>query len=129
MAHTLNVHGKNKRVRVAIIKAGYTQASAARKIGYDPCTFSRILSTFELADFEQDQIINKINRLEPLVPQKQKANAYIREALAKTHIPVWKLADELCISEPTMHRKLRHELPMEEQERIVRAIYRMKEAI
>ena len=46
------------------------------------------------------------------------SNKDIRE-LNKSHkIPLWKIAQYLGISEATMTRKLRHELPQEEKEKI-----------
>lgn len=47
------------------------------------------------------------------------ANKIIKEALKEAGITQWKLADILCIHENTLCRKLRHELPIDEQQRIV----------
>lgn len=40
-----------------------------------------------------------------------KANNDIREYAKSKHVCLWQIADELNISEPTMTRKLRRELP------------------
>lgn len=50
------------------------------------------------------------------------ANKTVREAAKSNGVTLWRLADELKISEPTMTRKLRRELTAEEQERLLRII-------
>ncbi len=52
----------------------------------------------------------------------QTANQIIREAARAAHIPLWRLADALGISEPTMTRKLRRELSNAEKETIIAVI-------
>lgn len=49
-------------------------------------------------------------------------NILIRNALAEERVKYWELARFLGISEATLSRKLRDELPAEEQERIVELI-------
>lgn len=46
------------------------------------------------------------------------ANADIRAKAKGAGVRMWELADHLNISEPTVTRKLRHELPQAEKERI-----------
>lgn len=46
------------------------------------------------------------------------SNKKIRSALSEANIPQWKLAELMGISEFTLSRKLRHELPETEQKRI-----------
>ena len=48
-----------------------------------------------------------------------KANNKIREELKKNKVFQWQLADRLEISEPTLTRLLRHELPDEKQEELI----------
>lgn len=54
-----------------------------------------------------------------------KANQDIREALKAKKIPLWRLGDALGVTEMTVIRKLRHELPAEEKERILKVIAEM----
>ena len=49
---------------------------------------------------------------------KMLANADIRAAAKGASVRMWEIADHLNISEPTMSRKLRHELPQTEKDRI-----------
>lgn len=49
-------------------------------------------------------------------------NIMIRDALKKYGVKQWQLAEMLCIGEYTLCRKLRRELPIEEQETIVSII-------
>lgn len=49
-------------------------------------------------------------------------NKVIREALTAAGMKQWQLADLLGISEPTLTRWLRHELPQEKQAEIVAVI-------
>lgn len=56
------------------------------------------------------------------------ANTDIRREAKSAHLTLWKIADALSISEPTMTRKLRRELPDAEKEQIRRAIIELKEA-
>lgn len=49
---------------------------------------------------------------------KMLANADIRAKAKCAGVRMWELADHLNISEPTVTRKLRHELPQAEKDRI-----------
>ena len=51
-----------------------------------------------------------------------KANLMIRDALEGCQVPYWRLADLMKIHPSTLSGKLRHELPVEEQTRIVKLI-------
>lgn len=50
------------------------------------------------------------------------ANETIRKSAKTAGVPLWKVAHKLNISEPTMTRKLRLELPEDEQRRIISII-------
>ena len=50
------------------------------------------------------------------------ANQNIRNRAKEKGIPMWELAASLGISESTISRRLRVELPQQEQERFMRAI-------
>lgn len=54
-------------------------------------------------------------------------NIAVRKAAKRAGIPLWRIADELQISEPTMTRKMRKELVDEERERILKIILRLSE--
>ena len=47
-----------------------------------------------------------------------RANLDIRAAAKSAGVKLWEIADHLKISEPSITRKLRHELPQVEKERI-----------
>lgn len=49
-------------------------------------------------------------------------NTEIREKAKKLGIRLWQIADKLGISEPTMTRKLRHELADGEKQKILNII-------
>ncbi len=50
-------------------------------------------------------------------------NLIVRTALIKHNVRAWELAAKiLCISEPTLYRKLRSELPEDEQRKIASLI-------
>ena len=49
-------------------------------------------------------------------------NFTIRKTAKDKKVPLWAVADRLGISEPTMTRKLRHELPPEEKQQILALI-------
>ena len=56
-------------------------------------------------------------------------NLTIRQTAKAKKVPLWAVADRMNISEPTMTRKLRHELPPEETEKILALIDKLaKEA-
>lgn len=44
----------------------------------------------------------------------------------KSGVPLWKIADALCISEATITRKLRHELTAEEKQKMTALIDSIK---
>ena len=56
-------------------------------------------------------------------------NQEIREAAKKSKVKLWQIADKLGISEPTMTRKLRHELADEEKHRILNIIHELAEGV
>lgn len=53
-------------------------------------------------------------------------NKRIREAIKSNGLRHWQLADALGISEASLVRKLRHEIPEEETDRILEIIGRMR---
>lgn len=53
---------------------------------------------------------------------RSKTNKRIRTSLSLYGIPVWMLADRYGKSENTMYRLFRHELPEDEQDRIITMI-------
>ena len=55
------------------------------------------------------------------------ANVELRRLARAEGIPLWKIAEALKISEPTMTRKMRHELPEKEAEKIKTIIAQLKE--
>lgn len=50
------------------------------------------------------------------------ANQDLRNAAKSAGVPLWKIADALRVSEPTMTRKLRRELPEKEKQQMLRII-------
>ena len=55
-----------------------------------------------------------------------KANARIREALKSSGLHQWELADLLGVAEGTLIRKLRRDLPEDDQQRIIDLINQNK---
>ena len=53
-------------------------------------------------------------------------NQAIRQRLAQAQVKHWQLAEAMSVSEFTLSRRLRHELPAEEQARILDIIDRME---
>lgn len=51
-----------------------------------------------------------------------KANAEIRDAMRKVHMPQWQLAVSLGVCENTVQRWLRVELPPDKKEKILNTI-------
>lgn len=50
-------------------------------------------------------------------------NKIIRDAMFRNNVKYWQLSDDILkISEPTLYRKLRHEIPVEEQKEIAKLI-------
>ena len=47
------------------------------------------------------------------------ANFLIRLKAKELSVPLWQLADQLHISEPTLYRKLRRELPYDKQKEML----------
>lgn len=54
-------------------------------------------------------------------------NAYIRNEAKKHKVCIWEIAEAVGMSESAFCRKLRRELPSEQQEHIVREIHRIAE--
>lgn len=48
----------------------------------------------------------------------EKANIDIRKEAKAANIPLWRIGEALAISENTIIRKMRHELPQKDKERI-----------
>lgn len=55
------------------------------------------------------------------------SNQEIRETAKNKKVRLWQIADKLGISEPTMTRKLRHELTKKEKKRIIKIINELAE--
>ena len=49
-------------------------------------------------------------------------NQDVRKAARIADVPLWKIADAIGVSEPTITRWLRHELPADKKQRILEAI-------
>lgn len=54
-------------------------------------------------------------------------NVRIRQEARDNHVPLWKIAEELGLTDYAFSRKLRHELPQEYQEEIIRKIHTITE--
>lgn len=54
-------------------------------------------------------------------------NLDFRKSAKAAGIPLWRIAEALGISEPTMTRKLRHELPEAEKQRLLNLIEQLAE--
>lgn len=50
------------------------------------------------------------------------ANEAVKDALKRYGVPQWELGRELNVSENTMYRKLRTDLPKQEQEQLIRKV-------
>ena len=55
----------------------------------------------------------------------QKANMDIREKAKAAGIPLWRVAEALGISEPTIIRVLRHELPETEKTQVLNIVAKL----
>ena len=55
------------------------------------------------------------------------SNQEIRETAKNKRVRLWQIADKLGISEPTMTRKLRHELAEDEKNHILNIIHELAE--
>lgn len=56
------------------------------------------------------------------------SNQVIREAAKMASVKHWQIAESLCISEATLCRWMRKELPQETKQEIFKAIKKIKEA-
>ena len=54
-------------------------------------------------------------------------NLDLRKSAKAAGIPLWRIAEALEISEPTMTRKLRHELPENEKKQLLDLIKQLAE--
>lgn len=54
-------------------------------------------------------------------------NQVIRREARACNVPLWRIAVRLGISEPTMTRRLRRELPEEERQKILDVIHQLAE--
>ena len=54
-------------------------------------------------------------------------NLDLRNSAKAAGIPLWRIADALGVSEPTMTRKLRHELPENEKKQLLDLIKQLAE--
>ncbi len=54
-------------------------------------------------------------------------NQVIRREARACNVPLWRIAVRLGISEPTMTRRLRTELPEEERQKILTVIHQLSE--
>jgi len=55
------------------------------------------------------------------------SNFAVRSEMMKANLKLWEVADAMGIADYTLSRKLRYELPEEEQEKIIRIIHTIKE--
>ena len=55
------------------------------------------------------------------------ANSIIRKAAAEKHVRLWRIAEQLQMTDGMFSRHLRHELSEDEQARILRIIYELAE--
>ena len=54
-------------------------------------------------------------------------NTKIRLAARGAGVPLWRIAQEMGVSEPTITRRLRTKLPIDEEKKILNIIRRIKE--
>ena len=54
-------------------------------------------------------------------------NMTIRTVAKENNVKLWQIAERLKISEPTMTRKLRHELSKEESQKLLTIIFEIAE--
>ena len=54
-------------------------------------------------------------------------NKRIRDAAKASHVKLWQIADALGVNDGNFSRKLRRELPAEEQDRILEIIKQLSE--
>ena len=55
------------------------------------------------------------------------SNNLVRRAAKDAGVPLWRIAKEIGVSEPTMTRRLREELPAAEQAKILEIIAKLSE--
>lgn len=55
------------------------------------------------------------------------SNIEIRRRAAGAGVRLWQVAEELGLADSSLSRKLRHELPAEEKQKILEIIERLKE--
>ena len=55
----------------------------------------------------------------------EKANAAIRQAAKEAGVKLWQVADAVGVNDGNLSRKLRHELPTAEQDRIIAIIAKL----
>ena len=53
-----------------------------------------------------------------------KTNSRVKDAMRKNHVAIWQIADYEQVSESTMVRKFRHEMPITEQDELLAYIKR-----
>lgn len=58
-----------------------------------------------------------------------KENLGVRKAAKESKVPLWKVASEVGISEPTLIRWLRFPLPAEKERRIMAAIQELAQEV
>lgn len=54
-------------------------------------------------------------------------NAKVRRAARIANVPLWKIAAQIGVSEPTISRWLRFPLPIDKEARIMQAIHELDE--
>lgn len=59
----------------------------------------------------------------------KKANEHIRKAAKDAGLPLWRVAAELGVSEPTLLRWLRFPLPEDKEQLIMGAITRLEQEV
>ena len=55
------------------------------------------------------------------------ANARIMERKTAANLPFWRIADEMNVCEATLQRRLRHQLPADQEAEVLEAIDRAAE--
>ncbi|MBQ7542116.1 MAG: hypothetical protein IJT44_07485 [Clostridia bacterium] len=58
---------------------------------------------------------------------KDRKNKEIRETARAAGVRLWQIADDMGVSEATLIRKLRHELPEAEKQEVLSVIHRISE--
>lgn len=60
-------------------------------------------------------------------PMRAMVNHAIMERKTAEAVPIWRIADELGVCEGTMQRRLRHQLPPDQEAEVLQAIERAAE--